>query len=401
MPEPAAGLREWAALPGPQRVLAAVRKRVHRGGQLTKGPLQVDLSQDERRQVARLLGTKWDVSGRAVTLSALATALAGHGIGVAEFVEHLDGAPMPVKRDIAAAEQAASAAERAEAVKTLCAAGLSESVVGAWLATPRAPRAGTGACAELATRIARVWPLLPWADRAKRLGQLAAEATGDAHALDHTSELGRAVARLIAATTGTPLPTRPGREWRATWLAAGVRCDTVSSRVLTLNVPLDLTAAARPGTPVWLTLRDILGSWAFQHKLTELFVCENPTVVEAAADELGARCPPMVCTDGIPSLAVLDLLAGAAEAGVTIRVRADVDRAGFVVVATVGTAADDAEPWRFDTTTYAEHFGLADAAPVTLRELWEQHGLDLHEEAILGLLLDDLRHGSLADGAPG
>ncbi|MFD3509298.1 TIGR02679 domain-containing protein [Nocardia sp. NPDC058666] len=391
--EPPDGLREWAALAGPQRVLHAVRRRVHRGGQLSSGPLKVELSAEQRRQVARLLGTKWEVSGRAVTVTALGQALSEHGFGIAEFVEMLDGAPLPVRREVAAAEQAIVAAEQQLALTTLRTAGLSEPIVEAWLASPASPRAGTGACADLAEQIARVWPLLPWAGQGKRLGQVAAEATNNAHALDYDTELGRAVARLIAATAGTARPNRPGREWRAAWLSAGVRCDTVSSRVLTLNLPLDITARARPGVPVWLTLRDMLGQWRFEPIPRQVFVCENPTVVEAAADELGPDCAPLICTDGIPALAAIDLLTGTAEAGVAVRTRADVDRAGFVIVSAVRSAAPDAELWRFDPVTYAGHFGVAAPEAATLRQLWERHGRDLHEEAILGLLLDDLRCG--------
>lgn len=386
-----AGLRDWAELPGTQRVLTAVRKRVHRGGQLATGSLRVTLSPEERRHVARLLGTKWEVSGRGVTLAALGRALADHGVGLAEFVELIDGAPLPVRRELAAAERAEVEAEQRVAIDILRAAGVSDAVAAAWPTALGTPRAGTGACAELARRIAHVWPLLPWNGRAKRLGQLAAQATDDAHALDYTSELGRAVARLIAGSVGARLPSRPGREWRAAWLSAGVRCDTVSSRVLTLNVPLDITGGARAGIPGWLTLRDMLGVWIFQPTPAVLFVCENPTVVEAAADELGPRCPPLVCTDGIPSLAALDLVAGAAESGIDIRGRADVDRAGFVVVSTVESAAPGMTPWRFDAATYGEYFDMPVPDGRDLRGCWEQHGRDLHEEAILEVLLDDLR----------
>jgi len=61
-----------------------------------------------------------------------------------------------------------------------------------------------------------------------------------------------------------------------------------------------------------------------------VFVCENVTVLEAAADELGSACPPMVCTDGVPSSAALDLVGRLAAEGCRISVRADVDEAGFV-----------------------------------------------------------------------
>ncbi|MGW0517025.1 TIGR02679 domain-containing protein [Crossiella sp. NPDC003009] len=71
-----------------------------------------------------------------------------------------------------------------------------------------------------------------------RLAQLAADTLHDAHALDADRQLGRGVARLLAIEHGLPRAQRAGRAWRATWAAAGVMCDVVSSCVLALNLPL-------------------------------------------------------------------------------------------------------------------------------------------------------------------
>ncbi|WP_280274515.1 DUF2399 domain-containing protein [Nocardia wallacei] len=384
------GLRAWAELPGPASVLDAIRRRARRGAQLETGSLRVDLTAGRRRQVARLLGTAWEVSGRPVSLPALTRGLADHGLTIRQFVETLDGTPLVARRDIAAAEYRAAQQERQHVEHTLTAAGITGASIDAWLSAPGAPRPGTGATAALAGRIARVWPQLPWAGPPTRLAQLAATAADGAHGLDYDTDLGRAVARLIAATAGVARPKRPGREWRAAWAAAGVRCDTVSSRVLTLNLPLDITAGHRRGVPLWLTLRDMTGPWHFTPIPSRLYVCENPTIIEAAADELGADCPPLVCTDGIPSLAALDLIAGAAGQDITILVRADIDRAGFTITDTLQSVAPAATPWRFDINTYTTHFGIpADAA--TLVEIHHRHGRDLHEEVLLPQLLDDLR----------
>ncbi|WP_109529931.1 MULTISPECIES: DUF2399 domain-containing protein [Nocardia] len=385
------GLRGWAALPGPALLVDALGRRIHRGGSLESGSLTLRLTTAQRREVGRLLGVDWEISGRAVTVRALGAALAPHGLTVARFVELLYGGPLPVGREVAAARQHAEQLERVRVLDILGAAGVDAAIAEIWLAGPRTPKPGTGRTVELATAIARVWPSLPRAGQAKRLGQLAAETTGDAHALDHNTELGRAVARLIAIGNGDPPPSRPGRHWRAVWASAGVRCDTVSSRVLTLNVALDITGGHRPGAPAWLTLRDLLGPWCFAPVPPVLFVCENPTVVEAAADELGARCPPLVCTDGMPALAALDLLAGAAEAGVSVRVRADIDPAGLAIVRTVLSTVGGGELWRFDAATYCRHFGLEVSGAAQVADVYAVHGRDLHEEAILSLLLADLR----------
>ncbi|MBF6439264.1 DUF2399 domain-containing protein [Nocardia cyriacigeorgica] len=384
------GLRTWANLPGPAAVLTAIRRRARRGAQLETGSLRVDLTAEERRQVARVLGTDWEVSGRPVSLKALSRRLADHGLTVRRFVEAFDGAPLVASRDIVAAENLAAQQERLRLTQTLTAAGIADTSIDAWLSAPRAPRLSTGQATALADHIAVVWQRLPWAGPRLRLAQLAAITLQDAHALDYSTDLGRAVARLIAAETGIARPTRPGREWRAAWAAAGIRCDTVSSRVLTLNVPLDITAGHRRGAPQWLTLRDMTGPWDFAPAPPRIYVCENPTVIEAAADELGPDCPPLICTDGVPSLAALDLLASAADREIAISVRADIDPAGFMIVETLRTVAPASELWRFDTVTYTTYSGIPpDHADLT--EAHRRHGRDVHEEAILDLLLDDLR----------
>jgi len=382
------GLRDWAALSGPALVLEAVRRRAERGGGLDRGKLSVALTSEERRQVGRLLGTAWEVSGRPVTLQAFSSGLVGHRLTVRRFVEMLDGMPLIDRRETRDTEHHAAQQERAQVLEILGAAGVSIELAGQWLAGRGIPKPGTGRAAELAEGVAAVWARLPWTGQPLRLAQLAAMVTHDAHALDYDTELGRAIARLIASKTGIARSARPGREWRAVWLAAGVRCDTVSSRVLTLNMPLDITAGYRRGAPAWLTLRDLLGPWHFDPVPTRLYVCENPTVVEAAADELGERCAPLVCTDGVPALAALDLIAGAAAAGIKVRVRADVDATGFVIVDTVRAAAPGAELWRFDIATYAGYFGAGEGG--SLVEVHGSVGRDLHEESLLGELLGDL-----------
>ncbi|MQY20110.1 TIGR02679 domain-containing protein [Nocardia macrotermitis] len=371
-------------------VFEALRRRAYRGGQLDTGSVRVTLTGEQRRQVARMLGTDWEVSGRQVNVRVLNASLAEHGLTVRQFIEALDGRPLPVRRDEVAEQEREEAAEQEFTVRTLCAAGVSEPVVRSWLAGSGAPRLGTGKAADLATEVAAVWPRLPWSGPPMRLAQLAAAATDNAHALDHSTDLGRTTARLIAATTGIAGPRRPGREWRAAWKSAGIRCDTVSSRVLTLNLPLDITAGHRPGAPAWLTLRDLLGPWSFDPVPDRLYVCENPTIVESAADELGPTCPPLICTDGVPALAALDLVAAAADHHIDIRVRADIDRTGLIIVSALRSVAPHVSPWRFDTHTYTTYFDLG-TSESPLAEIYERHGRDLHEEAILPQLLDDLR----------
>jgi uncharacterized protein (TIGR02679 family) len=258
----------------------------------------------------------------------------------------------------------------------------------------------------LAERVAAVWRSLPGFGGRTPLAQLAANvADYDAHALDHHRLLGRSVARLIAAEHGMPRPLRAGRDWRLAWARVGVKCDGVSSRVLVCNLPLDGEApavrwcAAAAGEPMWLTLRSITGRWMAPAGVT-VFVCENATVLEAAADRLGVDCPPLVCTDGNPVSAALDLIAGLSDAGCALKVRADFDRDGLAIVDRIRSAAPGATGWRYDAATYAAHLGL-DVEPAAcdgneleqLRAVYRRHGTAIHEEALLDALIADLEHG--------
>ena len=124
-------------------------------------------------------------------------------------------------------------------------------------------------------------------------------------------------------------------------------------------------------------------------------MCENPPVVEAAADALGASCPPLVCTDGVPTAAVLALLDRLAASGCDLWVRADFDAAGQTVVQTIQARVGSITPWRFDRRTYEAVSGrdvesLAAPLPVVV-----------HEEALLATLIDDLRHARSAGCAGG
>jgi uncharacterized protein (TIGR02679 family) len=133
----------------------------------------------------------------------------------------------------------------------------------------------------------------------------------------------------------------------------------------------------------------------FRCASTTVFVCENPTVVEAAADTLGERCPPLVCTDGIATTAGTDLIAGIAALGCVVIARADFDDAGLVVVDQIRRVAPEMRPWRFDQIAYAEfvpsHLSDALRASGDLRSAIKVGGA-VHEERLLDLLLDDLRH---------
>ena len=201
---------------------------------------------------------------------------------------------------------------------------------------------------------------------------LAASALGDPHALDRGSLVATALLRLLGHE-----PPDSAETWRLAWDEHGIDCDPVSSRVLVMNLRLRgnaacvrLTEAAGP-EPLWLTWRSLIGTFLAEDP--EVFVCENPSVLIAAADELGTRGLPLVCTNGRPSAAAMRLLTGLAAAGTVLHVRADDDPAGQEIVSGIMKAIPGTRLWRF-----------ALRVPVTPR----------YEEQDIDVLLRDLRGGT-------
>lgn len=375
-------LATWVREPGPAKVVAEIRRRAERGHSTDRGTLRCELDETERKQVGRLLGVQWELSGRSVRLQDLATRLERTPLELAEAVT----GPIVTRAELRAQVAAEAAVELADARDRLVHAGVPGEAADRWLADPATPRPGSG-LTRLVGQVAVAWSAVP--EVPTHLARLAADLFGDAHTLDADQALGRAVARLAATVHGLDRPRRSGPSWRAAWAAIGVLCNEVSSRVLALNLPLRgaapaaALAGAAPGEPVWLTLRSLAGDWTASGRT--VFVCENPTVVEAAADRFGAACPPLVCTDGMASAAALRLIGGLAEAGCAVRARADFDKAGFVIVEQIRSAAPGMTLWRFDAETYA----LAGGGPAA----FGPDGRAVHEEAVLALLLADL--GSL------
>ena len=332
-------LLDWG-LPGPAKVLAAARQRLEAGHGMAAA-LRVSLTDAERDQVGMLLGTSWVLSGRQVGARALAEAVASLGTDL-ETLLTVDGGPV---RD-RAAERAASVAggrRRARALGVLTAAGVPTALAAAWVARRGLPRAGTGQLLELASRCALVWPRLP--GPTVLLTVLAAEALGDPHALDRGSPVPRraAAARVRRVRHRRGLAGHLGRDRSGLRprLVPGPGPEPAAGR---RRRGLPLTAAA--GTePLWLTWRSLAGT--FGPGDTDVYACENPSVLIAAADQLGRRCLPLVCTNGRPSAAARRLLAALAAGGTVLHVRADEDSAGRQIVSGLNAVIPGMRLWRY------------------------------------------------------
>ena len=205
------------------------------------------------------------------------------------------------------------------------------------------------------------------ADPPRQRAVLAAETLdGDPHALDVDRSLhGLVVALLIAEAE---LVDASARE---VWRTYGVIVDPVSSSVACLNLrPSDNSRLARllrlmHGSHVVLTFGQITTEPLIWPDDMLLYSCENPSVLIAAERELGAGCPPLICTAGYPSDAVRALLAGLHAAGARLRHHGDGDAAGEQIL-------DDLRD-RYEA------------------ERWGIHTPGIVEELVIDELLSDLR----------
>jgi uncharacterized protein (TIGR02679 family) len=80
-------------------------------------------------------------------------------------------------------------------------------------------------------------------------------------------------------------------------------------------------------------------------------ICENPVMLAAAADELGARCQPLVCVGGQPSAAGWRLLELLAVGGAEFEYHGDFDWGGVRIAGAVRNRVNW-QPWRYDHVAY-------------------------------------------------
>jgi uncharacterized protein (TIGR02679 family) len=386
-----------------------IRARLERGERLDGTVTLVGATASQRRAVARLLGhNPGRASSLSVSLPAVAVELrrAGAAPSLQVAVEVLGG---PV-RNLAAerAEELQRWSDALGAVRASRLAGLP------WFAewqqairrdgtVTRLVRQGQG---HLLGQAAAVLEHLPSSGDPTTavLSTLSATVTGDPHALSG-SALGALVLRALAVRESVEVPVSPdGRQ--ALWATAGIVTDDLSSQVLVLNVRAGgelagkwLTEAADAGQPFRLTLRQLTDNSVLPWAL-DIFVCAGSALVRAAADDMGAECPALVCTEGEPSVAALRLLQAAASSGSTVHWHADFSWPGLRSTA-MAIRQLKARPWHMDADDYQA--GLADGGGAPLRgrpepctwdprlaELMQRAGRVISEDRVLDRLLPDL-----------
>lgn len=239
------------------------------------------------------------------------------------------------------------------------------------------------------------------------LPRFAVDVLGDTHGLDPGRALTGLVLRAAARTAGLSR-WDDAENRREVWAAVGVIADELSAPVLVLNLPAlpsgvagkQLRLLAETGEPTHLTVRQLLRDPPqFESgRGGTVFVCENPTVVVAAADELGASCKPLVCIQGQLKTSGRLLLQRLSEVGWELAYHGDFDWAG-IQIANRLIERLHARPWRMSATDYrsvapsSESLSGFEVAPRWDPELAREMkavGFGVMEEQVLGQLCQDL-----------
>lgn len=432
--------RSWLDRPELARLWDKLHERLQRNGIAVRGRVVIpDASHAEREALGLLMGRPYPTGTISIALADLDRLLrsSAAGCGLADVVAALRG-PVIDKQALRSARQAARqrvwavAGEALRAASLAESSGLTETPWGReWLEEVRRtgvlsrlpPDRAISLLTQAVSVLSRLAPRGAAGLGAAGVsrGELAERVTGTAHGLDDDTVLSRLVLRGLARARGEEFP-RDARGRRELWEAAGVTTDQVSSTALTCGLmPLGddwparmLRERSAAGAETHLTMRDLRRiRWRLPPG-TEVFVCENPRVVEAAADA-GCR-RPLACTSGNPSTTVLALLDALVGAGARLAYRGDFDWPG-VMIANRIIVRYGARPWRMSAADYEEHVRAARGRGTPLQPLsglpvaaeWDAElapamqalGVGVQEESALELLLGDLTTGPGSTGGAG
>ncbi|MFF3359120.1 TIGR02679 family protein [Streptomyces sp. NPDC002917] len=411
--------RDWLTRPGLDRLWKATRTRLESNGLQVTGTLRITgLDAEEKTALSQLLGRPLTSATVTIRLDALDSRLraSAAGLGLAGTLRAL-GPPLTDRRAVRADAEA-----RREQIWAAVAESLDDSPLRgeAWarqwydgLRRVGVPRGVTPeAAARTLQQAVQVLTLLhgPEQPGVRGRGELAAEVTGSAHGLDDGTWLARLVHRGIALAHGCEHPDNAAGR-RALWRLAAVTPDEVSSTVLAYGIrprgegwrEHALHERALQHAETHLTLRDLHALQLNMPSGTLVHICENPRIVEAAAD--AACSQPLVCTSGSAATAVLTLLDALAATGCRFAYHGDFDWPGLTLANRI-IRRYDARPWRLNAEDYERLAASTHAQGVPQLPLagepviadWDPGlapamtalGIALHEEATLDLLVKDL-----------
>jgi len=414
--DPRAELLAYLSRPELARLWAAARGRLERLGRTGGEAILAEANDAERQAIANLLGLRALPRGAVkVRLAALDAALRGSRFAV-DLPAALELLLGPL-RDLPAERRAESdrreriwrqARGHPAAVGRPALAGWLDDLAKSGLLHRLAPGDEE---AVLMRTLAVLFTLLDAPAEPAPLAVVANRALGSSHALDPGQPAATLALRALAHLRGEP-PPRTAQGRRELWESAGVIADDLLCNVLALGLrpegdgPLagSLRALADLGEPAVLTLRQLARGDLRFPPLGRIRACENPAVIAAAADRLGAACPPLVCLAGIPNQAAWTLLARLAERGAEISYHGDFDGSGIAIANALARRFPTFRPWRFGASDYRAALSrtgepLAPGAlPVAI---WDpdlgpalaEAGIAVEEEAVIEELLGDLAGG--------
>ena len=415
--------RSWLAQPELSRLWDLLHERLQRNGLAIRGRVMLaNTSYPEREALGLLMGRAYATGTVTVALADLDRQLRSGAAdcGLADALTELRG-PLTDRPAARSARRTAQDQLWVAVDEVVRAVGLDETPwAPGWLEEIR--RGGTLArltpdralllMRQAAGVLARVVPGRDPAERPTRYsrGELAERVTGTAHGLDDDTVLARIVLRGLARSLDAQTP-RDARGRHELWEAVGVATDQVSSTVLTYGLaplgddwPARLLRERTQGhAETHLTMRDLRRmTWRLPPG-TEVFICENPRVVEAAADAGGRK--PLVCTSGNPSVTVLTLLDALIAAGARLAYRGDFDWPGIGIANRI-IGRYRARPWRMNAADYEQHVSVARDRKTPLQPLagtavdagWDPElapamlalGVAVQEESALELLITDV-----------
>jgi uncharacterized protein (TIGR02679 family) len=404
-------------------LVSRIRSRLERGEPIDGTVTLVGATTAQRRAAARLLGRN---PGRGTSLSVSLPDVAEQlwrAAAAPNLIAAVEAIGGPVRN--LAAERAAELRRWGDALSEVRSSRLSQlSWFREWLdsishdgTVTKLIRQGRSDVLGQATAVLERLPS-DSDDGSTTLSALAAAATGDDRALaEHP--LAGLVLRALALREGVQAPASRNAE-QALWAAAGIVVDDLVSQVLVLNVraaghPVGrwLTEAADAGEPFRLTLRQLVTApvlpWAM-----EIYVCASSALVRAAAQQLGRRCPALVCTEGEPSVACTRLLQSAVSSGSALYWHSDFSWPGLRCMA-AAIRRFQARPWLMAASDYqamlsggglpgglAALTGLAEPSPwdPELADAMRQAGRCVSEELVVPDLLAALT-GRVDEFGPG
>ena len=384
---------------------AAARERLERRGSDARGRVTLrGLDAEQRRAVARLLGARLGPEGDVwVRLEDLDVALQRQALAapLPDILEALGG-PLERRYSRAAVRAGSRAIVFGNVAEHVAMARHPE--LASWVdglrargrlahLPPDAGRALLRAALDVADRLPADGVPLP---------VLAGSTVGDTHALDRGTPLAVLVESALPIITGTDASDR-----RSLWGAAGVAIEGVSSSALVLNLRVEherlgplFAAAASAGEPLHVTLRMLRHTDLLRTDADVVSLCENRSVIEATADQLGPGSAPLVCLSGEPTTAGRRLIAALVASGTRLRYHGDFDPDGVAIANRI--IGPRVEPWRFGADDYlaavASTRALDGLRGPAVDAKWDPQlcsamtaaGVVVYEEQVLDSLIADL-----------